>query len=124
MDIDLKVLKTIESDRGIAFTELVEIIEAAILAAYYRSEDIHLKRDEADFTRAVLDKQTGVVKIYTRDKDEANQPVGDEREVTPDNFGRIAASSAKQVIMQRLRAIVVIMITIRIQVALTCAASN
>ena len=105
MDIDLKVLKTIESDRGIAFSELVEIIEAAILAAYYRSEDIHLKRDEVDFTRAVLDKQTGVVHIFTRDKDEENNPIGEERDVTPDNFGRIAASSAKQVIMTRLRAI-------------------
>jgi N utilization substance protein A len=105
MDIDLRVLRTIESDRGIAFTELVAIIEAAILAAYYRSEDIHLKRDEVDFTRAVLDDKTGEVKIYTRDKDEANAPVGEERDVTPENFGRIAASSAKQVIMQRLRAI-------------------
>jgi N utilization substance protein A len=105
MDIDLKVLKTIESDRGIAFIELVEIIEAAILAAYYRSEDIHLKRDDVDFTRAVLDKQSGEVHIFTRDKDESNAPVGEERDVTPENFGRIAASSAKQVIMQRLRAI-------------------
>ena len=105
MDIDLRVLRTIESDRGIAFTELVAIIEAAILAAYYRSEDIHLKRDEVDFTRAVLDDKTGEVKIYTRDKDEANAPIGEERDVTPENFGRIAASSAKQVIMQRLRAI-------------------
>ena len=105
MDIDLRLLKQVEIDKEISFKELVEIIEAAILAAYYRSEDIHLKRDEVDFTRAVLDKQTGVVHIFTRDKDEENKPVGEERDVTPDNFGRIAASSAKQVIMTRLRAI-------------------
>jgi len=105
MDIDLKVLKAIESDRGIAFNELVEIIEAAILAAYYRSQDIHIKRDEVDFTRAELDRKSGAVKIFTRDKDEEGNAVGEERDVTPENFGRIAASSAKQVITQRLRAI-------------------
>lgn len=105
MDIDLRVLKTIESDRGIAFAELVEIIEAAILAAYYRTEEIQLKRDELDFSRAIIDKNTGEVHIFTRDKDEENKPIGEERDVTPENFGRIAASSAKQVITQRLRAI-------------------
>ena len=105
MDIDLRVLKTIESDRGIAFTELVEIIEAAILAAYYKSEGISLKRDEKDYSRAELDRKTGHVRIFTRDKDEAGEPVGEERDVTPENFGRIAALSAKQVITQRLRAI-------------------
>ncbi|MEY4398605.1 MAG: hypothetical protein RLZ53_1181 [Actinomycetota bacterium] len=105
MDIDLRVLKAIESDRGIAFTELVEIIEAALLAAYYKSEGIHLKRDEQDFSRAELDRKTGQVRIFTRDKDEDGEPVGDEKDVTPENFGRIAALSAKQVITQRLRAI-------------------
>ena len=37
MDIDLRVLKSLESEKEIPFTELVEIIEGAILAAYYRT---------------------------------------------------------------------------------------
>ena len=36
MDIDLRVLKLMESEKGIPFDELVEIIEAAILTAYQK----------------------------------------------------------------------------------------
>ena len=105
MDIDLRILKTIESDRGIAFGELVEIIEAAILAAYLKTTGVFLKRDQTHPARAHLDRATGAVHIFSKDLDEDGNPVGDEKDVTPENFGRIAASSAKQVIMQRLRAL-------------------
>ena len=105
MDIDLRILKTIESDRGIAFGELVEIIEAAILAAYLKTTGVFLKRDQAHPARAHLDRATGEVHIFSKDLDEEGNPIGDEKDVTPENFGRIAASSAKQVIMARLRAL-------------------
>ncbi|MEY4390685.1 MAG: hypothetical protein RLZZ400_428 [Actinomycetota bacterium] len=105
MDIDLRVLKALESEKEIPFGELVEIIEGAVLAAYFRTIGHTPKRDEVDFTRAHLDRKTGHVQIFTRDKDEENNPVGEERDVTPENFGRIAAYSAKQVITSRLRAL-------------------
>ena len=105
MDIDLRILKTIESDRGIAFGELVEIIEAAILAAYLTTEGVFLKRDQTHPARAHLDRATGAVHIFSKDLDEEGNAIGEEKDVTPDNFGRIAASSAKQVIMARLRAL-------------------
>jgi transcription termination/antitermination protein NusA len=96
VDIDLSVLKVLEREKEIPFKELVEIIEAAILAAYHRSAG------NTDKARAVLDQKTGHVQIFVTKVDEEGneQP---EEEATPDGFGRIAAGAAKQVIAQRLR---------------------
>lgn len=108
MDIDLNALRLVERDREIPFAELVEIIEAAIVAAYNKSVGHN------DSARAVLDQKTGKVAIMVPDTEERDEqgklltetpdgvkiPVVDK---TPDNFGRIAAAAAKQVIAQRIR---------------------
>jgi N utilization substance protein A len=99
MDIDLRLLKQVETDRDISFRELVEIIEAAVVAAYHKNVG---NNDEA---RAVLDQKTGKISIYVPVRNEDGQPTSEETDVTPENFGRIAAYSAKQVIAQRLREI-------------------
>lgn len=99
MDIDLRLLKQVETDRDISFKELVEIIEAAVVAAYHKNVGNH------DAARAVLDQKTGKISIFVPVLDEEGQPTGEEQDVTPENFGRIAAYSAKQVIAQRLREI-------------------
>lgn len=96
MDIDLSVLRALEREAEIPFVELVEIIEAAILAAYHKHVGNH---DEA---RAELNRTSGHVNIYAPTLDEAGNKTG-EAEVTPENFGRIAAGAAKQVIAQRMR---------------------
>ena len=98
MDIDLSVLKNIERENEIPFKELVEIIEAAVLAAYHRNIG------NTEKARAHLDQQTGHVLIFTAVLDEEGNQTG-ETEATPDNFGRIAAGAAKQVIATRLREI-------------------
>ncbi len=98
MDIDLSVLRGLEREKEIPFKELVEIIEAAILAAYHRSVG------NTDKARAVLDQKTGHVQIFATTLDEEGNETG-ETEATPDGFGRIAASAAKQVIASRLREI-------------------
>ena len=98
MDIDLSVLKNIERENEIPFKELVEIIEAAVLAAYHRNIG------NTDKARAQLDQKTGHVVIYTAVLDEEGNQTG-ETEATPENFGRIAAGAAKQVIASRLREI-------------------
>jgi N utilization substance protein A len=98
VDIDLSVLKNIERENEIPFKELVEIIEAAVLAAYHRNIG------NTDKARAHLDQQTGHVLIFTTVLDEEGNQTG-ETEATPDNFGRIAAGAAKQVIASRLREI-------------------
>ena len=98
MDIDLSVLKFIEREKEIPFNELVSIIEAAILAAYQK----HV--GNTDPARAELSKSTGHVNIYAPVLDEDGVKIG-ETEVTPENFGRVAAAAAKQVIFNRLREI-------------------
>jgi N utilization substance protein A len=108
MDIDLNALRLVERDREIPFGELVEIIEAAIVAAYNKSVGHN------DSARAVLDQKTGKVAIMVPDTEERDEqgklltetPDGvkiPEVDKTPDNFGRIAAAAAKQVIAQRIR---------------------
>lgn len=117
MDIDLSVLKLVERDKEIPFGELVEIIEAAILAAYKKTlaqsekaaageKPTKFSKDDAahDNIRAELDQRTGKVSIIETEIDEAGVPTG-EKNVTPDNFGRIAAYAAKQVIASRMREI-------------------
>ncbi len=96
MDIDLGVLRGLERDNEIPFKELVEIIEAAVLAAYHRTVG------NTDKARAVLDQKTGHVQIFVTTLDDEGKEVG-ETESTPDGFGRIAAGAAKQVIASRLR---------------------
>ena len=99
MDIDLRLLKQVEADKEISFAELVQIIEEAVVAAYHRHIGNH------DPARAVLDQKTGKVSIWVPVLGAAGEPTDEEKDVTPENFGRIAAYSAKQVIAQRLRAI-------------------
>lgn len=132
MDIDMRVLKLMETEKGVPFDELVEIIEQAILVAYQK----HVMQNEprvvpqrsttsasalggaADDSvddprpsrvpvelpeaRVELDRKTGLVRIWVPEKDEDGAVLG-EVEATPDDFGRIAAFAAKQVINQRLR---------------------
>jgi N utilization substance protein A len=98
MDIDLSVLKFIEREKEIPFNDLVSIIEDAILAAYQK----HVGNTEP--ARAELSKSTGHVNIYAPVLDEEGVKTG-ETEVTPENFGRVAAAAAKQVIFNRLREI-------------------
>ena len=99
MDIDLSVLRLLEREKEIPFDELVEIIEAAILAAYFKHVGDHTKGP-----RAQLDRKSGHVSIFAPVLDEEGEVVS-ENEVTPDGFGRVAAYAAKQVIAQRMREI-------------------
>lgn len=97
MDIDISVLRLLEREKEIPFDELVNIIEAAILAAYFKHIQDHTKGP-----RASLDRKTGHVTIHTPIFNEEGEQVGEE-DTTPEGFGRVAAYAAKQVIAQRMR---------------------
>jgi len=111
-------LQDLERERGIDADTLVEAIEAALISAFRRNfgsaQDVVVR----------LDRETGEIRVIARKRvveevqdesqeislDEARKidptyKVGDEAqiEVTPRDFGRIAAQTAKQVVMQRLR---------------------
>jgi N utilization substance protein A len=100
VDIDLSLLRTIEREKEIPFDELVRIIEQAILTAYAKHTTV--SGELPDGARAVLDRKTGHVAIFLPLMDDEGAVIGEE-ETTPDDFGRIAAFAAKQVISQRLR---------------------
>lgn len=106
MDIDLRVLKLMESEKGVSFDELVGIIEQAIRSAYQKhvTQASGAKLVDAPDARVELDKRTGIITIFEIEHDEDGN-VSSEKQVNPDDFGRIAAHAAKQVINQRLRAI-------------------
>lgn len=103
MDIDLSVLRMMEREKEIPFDELVTIIEQAVLTAYLK----HLNPDQhghipANGARAVLDRKSGHITVYVPELDDDGNVIGEVID-SPDDFGRIAAHAAKQVINQRLR---------------------
>ncbi|MDQ1598144.1 MAG: transcription termination/antitermination protein NusA [Microbacteriaceae bacterium] len=102
MDIDLSVLRLMEREREIPFDELVVIIEQAILTAYLKHiENPELKEAHAT-ARVVLDRKSGHVSILVPELNEQGEVIGEAEDV-PEDFGRIGAFAAKQVINQRLR---------------------
>jgi len=107
MDIDMSVLKLMESERDIPFDDLVVIIEAAILVAYEKHAGLSDNRGQlleldAPRARVELDRKTGHVILYTPVVNDEGEKVGEEAD-SPEGFGRIAAHAAKQVINQKLR---------------------
>ncbi|TQS29854.1 transcription termination/antitermination protein NusA [Microbispora sp. KK1-11] len=96
MDIDMSVLRSLEREKDISFDLVVKAIEDALLIAYFRTEGAAQK------ARAELDRDTGHVIIWAAELDESGEVVR-EYDDTPSNFSRIAATTAKQVILQQLR---------------------
>jgi N utilization substance protein A len=96
MDIDMAVLRSLEREKDIAFEIVVEAIEQALLVAYHRTEGAQQQ------ARVELDRKTGHVTVLARELAE-DGTVAREFDDTPADFGRIAATTAKQVILQRLR---------------------
>ena len=111
-------LEELEEEKGIKKEYLLESIETALLTAYKRNFDA------LDNVKVVMDPETGATHVYSikevmenaKDSaleisiDEARKinkdvNIGDsvEIEIVPRNFGRIAAQTAKQVIIQKLR---------------------
>jgi N utilization substance protein A len=96
MDIDMATLKAVVVDKGLSLQTVVTSIEQALLAAYHHTEG-HQQQ-----ARVELDRKTGHVTVFAAELDDQGLAVG-EYDDTPADFGRIAATVAKQVLMQRLR---------------------
>ncbi len=100
MEIDLGLLRNIEREKEIPFDELVRIIEQAVLTAYAKHTSPEGSLPAG--ARASLDRKTGHVAVYIPVLDDEDAVIGEEEHM-PEDFGRIAAFAAKQVISQRLR---------------------
>ena len=116
----IEALRQIEKEKGIAFDALVDALEDALLSAYKKTPDA------VEHAKVEVDTETGDMRVFQlifpdhidvealKVHDEEGQEIGldlsgvdmsevERIEVTPDNFGRIAAQTAKQVILQRIR---------------------
>lgn len=96
MDIDMSILRTLERDKGISIDILVEAIEQSLLTAYHKTPDA------VEQARVDLDRRSGRVRVLATETDDEGNAVG-EYDHTPAGFGRIAATTARQIMMQRLR---------------------
>ncbi|MDT7544401.1 MAG: transcription termination/antitermination protein NusA [Actinomycetota bacterium] len=96
MKIDMAALRSLEREKDISFDLVVQAIETALLTAYRHTEGAQ------PHARAELDRKTGEVAILAQELAEDGSVLR-EYDDTPEGFGRIAASTAKQVILQRLR---------------------
>lgn len=81
-------LNQVATERGISPDDVVFSIEQAIIAAYKKE----YSKEEEEEIKVIVNKDTGEAKIFKDDKD-----------ITPPGFGRIAAQTAKQVILQKIR---------------------
>lgn len=114
----LDALTILEKEKGISKEIIIDAIEAALISAYKRNFN------QAQNVRVDLNRETGTMKVFARKDvvDEVYDPrleisisearginpnyvLNDviEMEVTPKDFGRIAAQTAKQVVTQRVR---------------------
>ena len=111
-------LEDLEKEKGIKKEYLLESIETALVTAYKRNFD------SLENVRVEMDKKTGATHVYSvkevvkkvenpdtqikvKDAQKINPDLNEgdnlETEIVPRNFGRIAAQTAKQVIIQKLR---------------------
>ncbi len=114
----IEALSEIEREKGISKDVLIDAIEAALISSYKRNFNT------AQNVRVDINRATGVIKVFARKTvvDEVLDPRMEislhasrelnpnyqlddvcEIEVTPRDFGRIAAQTAKQVVTQRIR---------------------
>lgn len=96
MDIDMSALRMIERDKGISLDVLVSALEEALLTAYHKTPDA------VPGARVELHRKSGTVQVIAPERDDEDNVIG-EFDHTPAGFGRVAATTARQVIMQRLR---------------------
>jgi N utilization substance protein A len=96
MNVDIAALRTIEREKEIPFDTVLEAIETALLTAY-RHTDGHQPHARID-----IDRKSGAVRVLAQELT-PDGAVDSEWDDTPEGFGRIAATTARQVIVQRLR---------------------
>ncbi|WP_106122946.1 transcription termination factor NusA [Nesterenkonia sandarakina] len=96
MDIDMSALRMLVKEREIPLQRLIPAIEQALVLAYHKSPGA------LQHARAEIDQSTGHVTVWAKEQDEDGTFIG-EFDDTPRDFGRVAASTARQVIMQRIR---------------------
>ena len=92
----LEALEAVARDKGVPTDTILDALANALVSAYKRTPGA------AEEARVTIDTESGEIMVYGQELDEDGNVIN-EWEDTPDDFGRIAATTAKQVIVQRLR---------------------
>src|SRR5665648_780811 len=108
----IEALRQIEKEKGIPFDILIEALEDALHSAYNKTANA------VPFSDVIIDQDTGEIHVYELTFPPGQEPdldveegeeveidysIADREEITPNDVGRIAAQTAKQVIYQRIR---------------------
>ncbi|UQX90043.1 transcription termination factor NusA [Jatrophihabitans telluris] len=96
VSVDIAALRSIEREKEISFDTVLDALETALLTAYRHTNH------PMPHARVEIDRKSGDVTVWAAEYDRDGTLV-EEFDDTPTDFGRIAAMTAKQVIMQRLR---------------------
>ena len=93
----MEAMEALAIERGISVDMLFAALADALESAYKRTPGAE------EFSWVTIDPDTMEIRVLAQNIDEEGEPEGDEFDVTPDNFGRIAAQTARQVMTQRIR---------------------
>ena len=96
MDIDMAALRMVEAEKGVSLDTLMAAIEDALLKAYHNAPGA------LEDARVEVDRKNGHVMVMAAEIDEDGNKIG-EFDDTPSGFGRIATTTSRSIIMQRLR---------------------
>ncbi len=93
----LEALQALAAEKGITVDALFAALADALESAYKRMPGAY------EFSWVTIDPDTMDIRVLAQELDEEGEPIGEELDVTPDDFGRIAAQTARQVMTQRIR---------------------
>ncbi len=94
----VSALKELEREKGIKMDKIIDALKIALNSAYKKNYKVDYD------SRVDINIDTGEIKVFkVLDDSEKDEVEGDEVEVTPDSFGRIAAQTAMQVIKQKIK---------------------
>ena len=93
----MEALQAVATERGLTIETLFAALADALESAYKR------RPDAWEYSWVTIDPDTMEFRVFAQELDEYGDPFGEEFEVTPDDFGRIAAQTTRQVMSQRIR---------------------
>jgi len=93
----MEALQAVATERGLTIDTLFAALADALESAYKR------RPDAWEYSWVTIDPDTMEFRVFAQELDEYGEPFGEEFEVTPDDFGRIAAQTTRQVMSQRIR---------------------
>jgi transcription termination/antitermination protein NusA len=96
VQVDITALHSIEREKEISFETIIDALETALLTAYKHTPH------SMPHARVVIDRKSGDVVVWAQELGPEGELL-EEYDDTPTDFGRVAAMTARQVILQRLR---------------------